>query len=165
MEQQKDSRFIRFLKNIKNGQSKKELIKEQNYILGNVVSALTRFADRVDKDQEKTIKTVNDNSCILRSSIPTEQDIEKIVQERLDLREKEDTFQKQFAQLAAPAQQDVEWTKEFFQTDKYKALDFYLQLFARFQKRNEQAAENAEKFSDSNSAQYHSSNSSNNNSR
>lgn len=121
---------------VRSRRSRRKLLEEQNESLKDMVTALNRYIDKVDTEHKNSISTTYDTCNILRNEIPTENDIERIVQERLDQEKKEEFFQSRFEQLAPAAKQDVEWTKDFFGVDKYKALDYYLQLFNRFQKRN-----------------------------
>lgn len=126
-----------FVKRIKQIKTKRRLIEEQNEALKGMVIALNRYTDRADSDHKNSIQITEEKFGVLQSTIPTETDIERIVQERLELEKKEELFQQQYEQFTPEARQDIDWTKDFFQVDKYKALDYYVQLFKRFQKRNE----------------------------
>lgn len=118
--------------------SKQRLIESQNETnkrLSEMTQALERFTNRIDKDQQNLIKTSKEQNCILQSSIPTESDIQNIVQESLEKQRKEAEYNNWYNQLTQEVKDDLRWVETFFKCDKFMAKDFWIQLLGRFQSR------------------------------
>lgn len=126
--------------------TKKQLLieanRETNKRLSEVVSALERFTNRVEEDQRKVVIDTKAQYNIVQNSIPTESDIDKIVQERLEKERKEAEYNIWYNQLSSEVKDDLRWVEGYFKCDKFVAKEFWVQLLVRFQNRAAQESGN-----------------------